>query len=139
LASSLAVLSMTELVETLASSGIKPVEIRPWLAVSWQRMRRQVGSRSGWYALVEPGRVALASVAGGRFQSLRSALTPADPAPALSGLIRREALLGGASLAAAPLWIDCILERVDWRGLEGGLSVQAPAAGSDTLAAMLGV
>lgn len=137
-AASLAALAMTELVETLHSAGVKPVAIQPLLSTSWRRLRRRIGGRRGWYALAEPGRVTLARVAGGRFEALRSALVAQDPVPALSGLIRRESLLAGTDAASAPLWLDCLLVRHEWRGLEGGLELHAPAAGSETLGAWLG-
>lgn len=138
LVSGIASLAMTELVEAIRSSGFKPAQFQPWLAVSWNRMRRQSGKEKGWYALAEPGRLTLAGLAKRGIWSLRSIQIQDDPVPALSDLIKRETLLAGDQEASTPLWIESVLLRSNWRSLGGGLSVHPLSSGSESLAAMLG-
>lgn len=137
LISSIAASALAELEETLRSAALKPASVQPWFAMAWNRDRRHFGKGPGWYALVEPGRMLLASLADGEVSSLRSAPAQGDPAAPLAELVRREALLVETPVDA-PLWVDSVLTRTDWSTLGRGLNTRPLPAAGGAIAAMLG-
>ena len=137
LAGSIAGTLLAELEETLRGAALKPVSVQPWFAIAWNRNYRRFGKGQAWYALVEPGRMMLASLGGGEIRSLRTTPIQGNPAAPLADLVKREALLAGIA-ADAPVWIDSVLMRADWRDPGGGLNTRVLPTAGESLAAMLG-
>lgn len=127
---------LAELEGVLRAASIRPVEVQPWLAVAWNRLRRQLGRGQAWYALAEPGRLTLLRLEDGRVRSLRAAPIQDDAVAALADLLTREALLAGED-APAPVWIESAVLHPKWQEL-GGRSVHPLPPGREALAAMLG-
>jgi len=138
LAVCLAASCMTELLELLRQSGIRPSSIQPWLAVSWNHVRRQLEKGQSWFALAEPGRITFAGLGAGEIRSLRSISFQDEPVKALADLIRREALMSGEDLSS-PILIDSILLRETWQGMPGRTPVRTVASGGESLSSMLAV
>lgn len=138
LSSSMGAVALTELEEVIREAGLKAAAITPWLTVAWNRHSRRFGKGHHWYALVEPGRLMLAGVDGGNIGSVRTAMMPGDPVADLADLIKRESLLAGHA-TPAPIWVDSVMVRADWRNLGAGSNVHALASGSESLAFMLGI
>lgn len=137
LVGSVAASALAELEEAVRGASLKPASVQPWFAASWNRNFRKLGKSPGWLALLEPGRLILASLAGGDVLSLRSVPTREDPAAPLADLIRREALLAGTP-QDAPVWIDSVLMRPDLGGTDRGLNLHALPLSGESLASMLG-
>lgn len=137
LVGSIATSMLAELRESLAAAVLKPASIQPWLAAAWNRNRRRFANGHAWFALVEPGRLMLASVASGHIHGLRTAPVEGDAGAPLADLVRREALLAGEE-ADAPLWIDSVLVHAGWRELGKGVTVNTLTSGGETIASMLG-
>jgi hypothetical protein len=129
--------ALEELEEAMRSLSLKPANIQPWLAGGWNRNYRRFGKGQAWYALAEPGRLMLASVAAGDIRSLRTVPMQGEPMAQLANLIQREALMT-AEAASAPVYVDSALLRADWGGMGNGLTVQSLAPASASLASMLG-
>lgn len=127
---------LAELQAVLRAASLKAVDVQPWLVGAWNHRRRQLGGGHVWFALAEPGRLALLRLKQGRARSLRTLPVEADPVGALEGLLAREALLAGEE-AEAPVWIEAVDVKADWRALRGGRGVHALPGGRDALAAML--
>lgn len=137
LVSSIAASMLAELQESFAAAALKPASIQPWLAAAWNRNRRRFADGRAWYALVEPGRLMLASVASGHIHGLRTAPVQGDSVASLADLVRREALLAGED-EDTPLWVDSVLVHAGWRELGKGVTVNTLTSGGETLASMLG-
>jgi hypothetical protein len=133
LASSIAAALLAELQETMRRAGLKAGRIQPWFAAAWNRNHRQFGKGPGWFALLEPGRLMLASLAGGDVRSLRSVSVQGDPVAPLADLMRRESLLAG-NAPDASLWVDSVLMRAEL----GGMYARALPSAGPSLASMLG-
>jgi hypothetical protein len=103
------------LLELLREAGLRPGRVEPWFAAAWNRHRRAMAGRSGWFALLEPGRIALARVEGRRPITLRVAQGGAEPMQDLSALLTRESLHGGVT-RQGDLWL-------------AAAGVQAPVSG----------
>jgi hypothetical protein len=129
---------MTELVEQLRKSGIRPSSIQPWLAVSWNHVRRRFDKGQSWFALAEPGKMTLAGLVSEEIKSLRSTAYLGEPVKALADLIRRESMMSGEDPSAGIL-IDSILLRETWQGLPGHTPVRVVTTGVESLSSMLGV
>lgn len=128
---------LAELEGVLRAASIKPAEVQPWLAASWNRQRRRLGRGRGWYALVEPGRLTLLGLEKGRVRSLRSSQIQGDAVVALADLLTREALLAGEA-EPAPLWVESAVLRPNWQELDRGRSVHPLPSGREALSALLG-
>lgn len=100
----------------LKEAGLVIGSAEPWFSVAWNRHRRVLAGRSGWLALLEPGRIALARVESGRPASLRTAQSGAEPLADLAAMIVRESLHGGVE-GRGDLWLAAV-------------GVDAPAAGT---------
>jgi len=137
LASSLESERLTELSSVLRAASLKPVDVQPWLAATWNRRRRHLGHGRAWFALAEPDRVTLVRLEAGHVRSVRSTLMQGDALAALTDLLKREALLAGET-TPAPLWVESALPSVNWQGVGGGRSVHPLASGREALSALLG-
>lgn len=127
---------LEELEEVMRNLSFKPAAVQPWFVAGWNRNRRRFGKGPVWYALAEPGRMMLASVAGGEVRSLRTVPTEDDPVAQLAGLIQREALLGNET-TNVPVWIDSVLLSIDWRALGQGRDVQLLPSAGTSLSSMM--
>jgi hypothetical protein len=105
----------------LKESGLVIGSVEPWFSAAWNRHRRVLAGRSGWLALLEPGRIALARVESGQPASLRTAQAGADPLADLAAMIARESLHGGVE-GRGDLWLAAV-------GVDG-VGVDKPAAGT---------
>jgi hypothetical protein len=85
----------------VASSKLKLVSIQPYLSAAFDRMRRTVGGRDFLFVLAEPARSCVVVASGGRWRSLRSTATRAQPHE-LAHLIEREAQLAGLADEGMP-------------------------------------
>jgi hypothetical protein len=137
LASSIAIPMLAELEEMSRSAGLRPGSIQPWFSAAWNRSYRRIGKGPAWFALIEPGRLMLASLSGGDVRRLRSISVQADAADALSDLLRREALLADTA-PEAPVWVDSVLMRADLAAVRGGLDLRPLPSAGESLASMLG-
>lgn len=90
----------------LREAGLTLNRAEPWLAAAWNRHRRSL-SGTGWLALLEPGRLALARVEAGWPRSLRSAQLGTDPLADLVALMARESLNAGVP-AGGTLWLAAV-------------------------------
>jgi hypothetical protein len=91
----------------LAQDGLGLKSLEPWFASAWNRHRAALGRQSGWFALLEPGRMALARVAAGRPVALRTQQCAGAPAEELQAMIRRETLHGGFA-ETGPVWVVAV-------------------------------
>jgi hypothetical protein len=85
----------------VAASKLRLVSIQPYLSVAFDRVRRSVGSRDFMFVLAEPARSCVLVAIGGRWRSLRSTATGAQPHE-LAHLIEREAQLAGLADEGMP-------------------------------------
>lgn len=102
-----AVMESVRLEQLLAlgrESGLSLERVEPWFAAAWNRFRRDMVGGTGWLALLEPGRIALARIEQGRPAGLRLSQCGADPAGELSALLARESLHGGVT-GKGELWL----------------------------------
>lgn len=59
------------IVSTLKAAGLRPATLKPLFASALNASRRALGNGPAWFGVVEPGRLALAYVENGAWQSLR--------------------------------------------------------------------
>ncbi len=105
-----------ELEQRLAAGDLKLAHASPWLVDAWQRHDRSIGSKSGWLALVEPGRIVVAKVDHGRLAATRTVQADADPVGALADLLAREKLQS-ATPGGDELWLMAPALHAAWQGL----------------------
>lgn len=124
---------------TLARHGLALAGVQPWLAAAWNKRRQLVGA-SGWYALLEPGRLTLLRLKQGQPVSLRQRQTGADTgleiADELRALLARESLLAGVA-DAGDLWLERAGVSSDWSALRGSHTVRELAGPNDPALALL--
>ena len=120
----------------LARRGLALAGARPWLAAAWNR-RRQLAGATGWYALLEPGRITLLRLERGRPRLLRQRQAgEGDPAGELRALLARESLMEGIA-EGGNLWLERAGVASDWVGLGGSHSVHELAGPADPALALL--
>lgn len=122
------------LAATLGRHGLGLAGVRPWLADAWNR--RRLGRASGWYGLLEPGRMTVLRLAGGRPASLRQRALGDDAAADLAALLAREDLLAGSE-ASTDVWLERAGVQGDWSRLGGGRRVHELAGPADPALALL--
>jgi hypothetical protein len=93
-----------QLRERIKAHGLSLGQAMPWFVVVWNRHRRRIGHTHGWLALVEPERLVLARIEGGRPVSLRTAQVGPAPADDLAALVTRESLHHDAA-AGTDIWL----------------------------------
>jgi len=108
---------LDELAACLGRHGLHLAGLRPWLAAAWGR-RSQIRRASGWYALLEPGRITLLRLLKGRPQSLRQRAWSGAPDAELAALLARETLLLGTG-EGDELWLESTGIDADWSSLAG--------------------
>jgi hypothetical protein len=123
------------LAATLGRHGLGLAGIQPWLAAAWRR-RRHLARGNGWYAMLEPGRMTLLRLRGGRPASLRQRQVGTDVAGDLRALLARESLLAGVA-DSGELWIERAGVSADWSNLRASHRVQELAGPGDPVLAML--
>lgn len=104
------------LAQRLAAQGLKLTRAEPWLASLWRRQHGGIGRKSGWLALVEPGRIVLSRVEHGRIQATRSTQAETGVVDALAALLAREALQCTAP-AGGDLWLAAPDMDAAWQSL----------------------
>lgn len=125
------------LAATLGRHGLSLAGARPWLAAAWGRRRLQ--RASGWYALLEPGRMTLLRLAGGQPVSLRqrqAGSAGSDIAAELRTLLTRESLLAGVA-DSGELWLERAGVGSDWACLRASHTLHELAGPSDAALALL--
>jgi len=126
------------LAATLGRHGLSLAGVRPWLATAWSQ-RRQLDRATGWYALLEPGRMTLLGLARGHPIALRqrqAGAADSDIAADLRALLARESLLAGVA-DSGELWLERAGINSDWTGLRSGYRVHELAGPNDPVLAML--
>lgn len=108
---------LDELAACLGRHGLHLAGLQPWLATAWGR-RPQIRRASGWYALLEPGRMTLLGLQRGRPQSLRQRAWAGAPEAELAALLAREILLSGHG-KGDDLWLESTGIDADWSVLAG--------------------
>jgi len=93
--------------ERIREAGLTTKRMEPWFASAWNRFRRSLARQSGWFALLEPGRIALARVEIGRPVGLRIHQTSGVPAADLKAMIDRESLHCAVS-EEGHLWVAAV-------------------------------
>ncbi len=111
------------LVRHLREAGLDVNRAEPWFSVAWNRHRRSIRG-DGWLALLEPGRLALARVQGGRPVSLRFAQTGAAPMEVLGALMARESLNLGVATPGT-LWLAAVGVAVPEQAELGGCAMRS--------------
>lgn len=104
-------------------AGLRPGQVEPWFAAAWNRYRRALAGRSGWLALLEPGRIALARVEGRRPLTLRVAQGGPEPMQDLAALLTRESLHGGVT-GQGELWLAAAGVRAPVSGHLAGCAIR---------------
>lgn len=125
---------LDDLAATLGRHGLGLAGVRPWLADAWNR--RRPGRASGWYALLEPGRITLLRLLHGQPVALRQRGAGADIAADLGALLARESLLAGLD-DAGDVWLERAGVQGDWSHLGAGHRVHELAASADPALALL--
>lgn len=128
---------LSELNAVLSAAGVRAISLQPWLAVACNRHRASLGRGTAWLALAEPGRLTLARMQGGRFRTLRSALTGPDPVRDLADMITRESLLE-AEGTPGPVWLSNIHVPGGWQALAGRIELRQLGPAEQDMTAMLG-
>lgn len=82
------------IVTTLTGAGLRPLTLKPLFASALNAARRAIGNGPAWFGVVEPGRLALAYVEGGAWQSLRVHRLRRDLAEELPMLLAQDRLAG---------------------------------------------
>lgn len=123
------------LAATLGRHGLGLAGLRPWLADAWNR-RRQLGRASGWYALLEPGRVTVLRLLHGQPVILRQRAVGADMGGDLGALLARESLLAGLE-DGGDLWLERAGVNGDWSRLGAGYRLHELAGPADPALALL--
>lgn len=129
---------LSDVRETLDAAGIKAVSVHPWLAVVCNQHRASLGRGTAWLALAEPGRLMLARLRGGRFQTLRSTQTSLDPARDLADMMVRETLLHEDG-KTGPVWLASMHVHAGWQTLAGKIELRQLCPPDQGMGAMLGV
>jgi len=83
-------------VATLAAAKLRAVSVEPLLATALNLCRREVGSEPTWFAVTEPGRIALAYLDRGEWQTIRSRRLRATLDQELPQLLEQSRLADGA-------------------------------------------
>ena len=115
---------VARLQERLAQDGLKLKSLAPWFASAWNRHHAALGRQSGWLALLEPGRMALARVEAGRPVALRTQHVTRTPAEDLKAMIQRETLHGGFA-ESGPVWTVAVNVDLPVGGSLAGHPIQA--------------
>lgn len=119
------------LLTVLASKGLKPRSIQPWLAASANRWRQKLRHGMNWLVLAEPGRLTLALFDAGHPRVVRSLQVGGDMVATLAAAIKREALLAGLS-GDVPVWLEPWAVKADWHGGAGRPGIRLLDAGKGT-------
>lgn len=103
---------LDELLRRCGEAGSRVARIEPWFVAAWNRHHGHLARKSGWFALLEPGRAALARIESGLPLAMRIGHTGAAPLDDLAALVARERLnttdvtgelwLATAGVAVAP-------------------------------------
>lgn len=130
---------LARLQERLVQDGLELKSLEPWFAAAWNRHRAALGRQSGWFALLEPGRIALARVEAGRPVALRTQPSAGAAAEDLKAMIQRETLHGGFA-GAGPVWTVALDVDLPVAGSLAGRPIQALLpAGAGAGAGMFGL
>jgi hypothetical protein len=86
----------TSLAEQLKAAGARQLRIEPLFAFAMNHAARAVTARTGWVAVVERGRIVLASMANGELGTLRSHRLRAGVLVELPVLVEQGCLLDNA-------------------------------------------
>jgi hypothetical protein len=84
--------------------------IEPFFASAFNRFRRRIGRRSGWFVAQESGGVTVGRLENGRWSALASRRTPADTAQALHSTLERERILQDCE-AHERVWLASTVRR----------------------------
>lgn len=111
------------LAQRLAARGLRLASASPLLAGLWRRHHRALVGKTGWLALVEPGRVLVARVERGRLQNTRSAQADTGVVDTLAALLTREALQS-TNEASGDLWLAAPDTQAAWQSLAPAFRVR---------------
>jgi hypothetical protein len=93
-----------------AQHRLAVTSIEPFFAAAFNRFRRHIGRKSGWFVVQESGGVAIGRFDQGRWSALASRRTPADTAEALHATLERERILQDCE-AHERLWLASTVRR----------------------------
>lgn len=91
--------------ETLAAARLRLEAATPYLVVAFNRSREEVRGEETWFVAVEPGRLGMASFAGGRWASVRNERIGEDVGEALAALLAQDAAARGPAAGPRLAWV----------------------------------
>jgi hypothetical protein len=138
LASGVDAIWLDQLIDVLATKGIKLQRIQPWLSAACNQHRSTLSSGSSWLALAEAGRLTLAGFERGKLQTVRSGLLGESLTTTLSEMLARENLLGAKSQSHR-VWLEAIHVDAGDRGRASSLDIRELAPASAGMAMMMGI
>jgi len=99
--------------------GVRLVSVQPWLMTMFNRNRGAIKDGSGWFVLAERGRITVASLVGGAWESIRARNVDSDWSSELELLLEREAAVCGIEEQPKQVYV-CTSEPLEDRGLGSG-------------------
>jgi hypothetical protein len=91
----------------LRARDVQPGSMRPYLAEAYDLARRRMAKGPAWLAAIEPGRLCVAHLDGGRWRALRSQRQVEPPSQALPALLEQVRLSAEVELAPGTLYAVC--------------------------------
>jgi len=85
------------LAAVMAPLGRQYRSLQPHLMASFNRWRRRLTGRPGWFVVAEPGLLSIALLSDGQWQSVRTLKVGPDWAQELPGVLSREEILLGSN------------------------------------------
>ena len=125
-----------QLLDALNLAGATARTIQPWLSVAYRACSDEIGRRSAWLTLIEPGQISLAGFTSGAFSVLRNNTIDdqSDVVAVLTDMLNREALTA-PEFKPQEIWVKPVQISADWRRLKN-MKVHAAPATRARLAAM---
>lgn len=108
----------------MKESGLTLGLVEPWFCSAWDRQRRALANRSGWLALLEPGRICLSRIEKGRPVILRVAQAGDTPMADLAAMVARESLHASVTIQG-DIWLAAAGVEVPSTGSVAGCILHA--------------
>jgi len=88
---------------TVTAAGFTLRSVEPLLAAAFNACRQEIGNAPAWLAIVEPDRLCVAHLAGGKWITVRNARSSRDPGTELPAVLEQLRLTVGA--VPGPLFV----------------------------------